>query len=84
VIAYGAGGMTEIVRDGLNGMFFAEQHENDLIAAVERFEVNQWPPSRVSEGVKRYSREAFKTRIRQIIDNQLPEISRGCTTSQPA
>lgn len=73
VIAYGAGGLTEVVREGVNGLFFAEQHEQDVIDAVKRFERMEWTSEQVSQGVERFSREAFQTNIRQILkDRPLP------------
>ena len=38
VIAYGKGGATETVIDGITGVFFKEQTEESLIDAVDRFE----------------------------------------------
>ena len=38
VIAYGRGGALETVVEGRTGLFFDEQTEGSLLAAVERFE----------------------------------------------
>jgi glycosyltransferase involved in cell wall biosynthesis len=67
VIANGIGGMAEIVREGVNGLLFAEQRESDVINAIERFEKMKWPPKQVSEGVERFSRGIFEAKIRHII-----------------
>lgn len=75
VIAYSAGGMVEIVRDGVNGLFFAEQHEHDVTDAIERFEKKEWPPMQVSEGVERFSRGVFEDKIRRIIESCLPQFA---------
>jgi glycosyltransferase involved in cell wall biosynthesis len=75
VIAYSTGGMAEIVRDGVSGLFFKEQHEHDVLEAIERFERYQWPPGQVSQGAERFSRGEFEDRIRRIIKDRLPEIA---------
>jgi glycosyltransferase involved in cell wall biosynthesis len=70
VIAFGAGGSLETVRDGLSGILFAEQSADDLIRAIRKFETMPWPEERVRQQVEMFSREAFKTRIRKIIDER--------------
>ena len=67
VIAYGAGGSSEIVRDGINGILFAEQHADDIVRAVERFELMAWPAEQVRSQVENFSRDAFQTKIREFI-----------------
>ena len=68
VIAYAAGGCLETVQDGLSGIFFPEQNVNDLIRAIRKFETLPWPEDHVRHQVEMFSREAFKTRIRKILD----------------
>jgi glycosyltransferase involved in cell wall biosynthesis len=75
VIAYRVGGMAEIVRDGFNGLFIAEQRERDVIDAIGRFEKMNWPPKQVSEGVERFSRAIFEAKIRRIIQSCVPQIA---------
>jgi len=84
VIAYGVGGLTETVREGINGMFFSEQHEQDVIEAVGRFEHSEWAPERVSQGTERFSREVFQARIREIIESRAPAIASGYFAGAPA
>jgi glycosyltransferase involved in cell wall biosynthesis len=84
VIAYGAGGLAEIVSDGVNGLFFAEQHPQDVIDAVERFEKAVWPSDKVSEGVEKYARGAFQGKIRQILKDRSIPITRDKLAVQPA
>jgi glycosyltransferase involved in cell wall biosynthesis len=67
VIAFGAGGSAEIVRDGLNGILFAEQHADDIVRAVQRFELMGWPADQVRGQVETFSREAFKAKFREFI-----------------
>src|SRR5439155_21795621 len=67
VIAFGAGGSPEIVRDGINGILFAEQHADDIVRAVRRFEASSWTSERVRSYVGAFSRESFQIKIREFI-----------------
>jgi len=67
VIAFGAGGSAETVQDGVNGILFAEQHADEIVRAVRRFESMAWPEEQVRRQVETFSREAFKTKIRKFI-----------------
>jgi glycosyltransferase involved in cell wall biosynthesis len=67
VIAFGAGGSSEIVRDGINGIIFAEQHADDIVHAVRRFELMSWPAPQVRSQVETFSREAFQTKFREFL-----------------
>jgi len=67
VIAFGAGGSAEIVQDGINGVLFAEQHADDIVRAVRRFESMTWPEERVRSQVETFSRDTFQIKIRQFI-----------------
>lgn len=75
VIAFAEGGLLETVQDGVNGLFFLEQTAESVTAAVRRFESREWPVEVVSEGVEKYSRAAFQTKIRQIIETHVPEFA---------
>ena len=73
VIAYGRGGVKDTVEDGQNGIFFYNQTEEDLLAAVERFEdqENSFDPARLALEAKRFAEENFTAEIRKLIDNAL-------------
>jgi glycosyltransferase involved in cell wall biosynthesis len=71
VIAFGAGGSPEIVQDGLNGILFAQQHVDDIVRAVRRFESMVWPAEQVRRQVETFSREAFQARIRKFIADRI-------------
>jgi glycosyltransferase involved in cell wall biosynthesis len=70
VIAYRGGGSLETVQDGLSGIFFAEQTADHMICTIEKFETLLWSEDRVRHQVEMFSREAFKTRIRKILDER--------------
>jgi glycosyltransferase involved in cell wall biosynthesis len=71
VIAFGAGGSQEIVQDGLNGILFGEQHVDDIVGAVRRFESMVWSAQQVRHQVEAFSREAFQIRIRKFIADRI-------------
>ena len=75
VIAFGAGGLVETVRDGANGLLFDGQSEADVIAAVERFETQSWTTAAVTQGVEEFSRETFKAKVKHILENLTPQIA---------
>ena len=70
VIAYGAGGSLETVQDGVNGILFAEQHPDDVIRAIHRFELQAWPLEQVRFRTETFSRESFKTRIKKFVEER--------------
>lgn len=59
VIAYGKGGALETVVDGRTGLFFAEQTEASLCAAMETFESRSWDPLACKAQAARFSNEVF-------------------------
>ena len=64
VIAFGKGGATETIRDGVTGLFFAEQTTDAVIDAVDRFERMTMDPTACRANaepfaVERYERELF-------------------------
>ena len=71
VIAFGAGGSSETVQDGIDGILFAEQHVDDIARAVRRFESMTWPQEQVRRRVETFSRETFQTKIRQFIAERI-------------
>jgi glycosyltransferase involved in cell wall biosynthesis len=77
VIAFGAGGSSETVQDGRNGVLFAEQHADDVIGAVRRFETMTWSADQVRHQVESFSCEAFKTRIRRFVEERATERQRA-------
>jgi len=83
VIAFGAGGSTEIIQDGINGILFTEQHADDIVRAIRRFELIAWPRERVRSQVEIFSREAFQTKIRKFIAQRIGKEARR-SELQPA
>lgn len=73
VIAYGRGGVKDTVEDGQNGIFFYNQTEEDLLAAVERFEEQEdsFDPARLALEAKRFTEENFTAEMRKLVDEVL-------------
>ena len=70
VIAYGRGGVLDTVKEGVTGLFFYEQSPESLIKALDDFESREEqfkdrPLFRAQ--VEKFSREAFKERMRRIV-----------------
>jgi glycosyltransferase involved in cell wall biosynthesis len=63
VIAYGAGGATETVIEGVNGLLFGEQTPDSLIEALTDFELRDWDPSTIRDIALRYDIHLFQERL---------------------
>lgn len=71
VIAYGAGGATETVRDGVTGILFAEQSPDALVAAVRRAEHIVWDAAVIRRHAEQYSVSGFEQRFRDIVAREV-------------
>ncbi len=67
VIAYGAGGALETVRDGVTGRFFHEQTAAALAAAVAAARADHYDQLTIRRHAERYSRAIFIERMRALI-----------------
>ncbi|AEF84830.1 glycosyltransferase, family 1 [Treponema primitia ZAS-2] len=73
VIAFRKGGVLDTVKENGTGLFFDEQSTDSLIEAMDRFEsCEEYFSDRkvFTEHVQRFSREAFVSGIRKIIEEQ--------------
>ncbi len=85
VIAFSAGGATETVQEGVNGVFFGKQGMDEIVHAVRRFEAMTWPVEQVQRRVEIFSRESFQHRIRKFIAERIQSNSAATITEvQPA
>jgi glycosyltransferase involved in cell wall biosynthesis len=74
VIAYRKGGVLDTVRENVTGLFFDEQTPASLIKALDTFEEHEKDFSgreQYTRQVQQFSREAFKERIRRIIEEKI-------------
>jgi len=67
VIAFGAGGALETVEDGVTGAHFGEQTVEAVIAAIRRCETLSTPPELLARRAARFSRAAFRERLRSVL-----------------
>jgi len=65
VIAYGRGGATESVVDGVTGVHFPEQTVDSVVDAIKRFESmeSSFLTTLIASNAQRFSKDAFKRRM---------------------
>lgn len=67
VIAYRGGGALETVIDGTTGIFFNEQTEESLEAALARFEGMEFTADVCREQAEKFDVEVFRTKIQAVL-----------------
>jgi glycosyltransferase involved in cell wall biosynthesis len=67
VIALGAGGVLESVREGETGTYYAESHPDALAAAVARFDPAAIDPAACVSAAARFGTERFQSGLRRIV-----------------
>jgi len=67
VISVKRGGALETVKDGLTGIFFADETLESLSEALVRFGHAQFDPEKIRENILPFGKEIFKERIRSSI-----------------
>lgn len=63
VIAYGKGGATETVVDGVTGVHFAEQTVSSLTKAIERFENTTFDIEKITDNAAKFSETRFRKEL---------------------
>lgn len=71
VIAYNAGGATEIVQNGKTGMFFDHQTVLSLTNALKNFDVSRYNKKDCIENAKRFSMSNFKNQLMKVIEKEV-------------
>jgi glycosyltransferase involved in cell wall biosynthesis len=79
VIAYGAGGATETIIPGANGLLFREQTTQSLIEALEDFEERSWDPVAIQRGAQRYDIRVFQQRLLNFLSRVSPVVEPATT-----
>jgi glycosyltransferase involved in cell wall biosynthesis len=77
VIAYGRGGATETVVDGLSGVFFEEQTVEAILEAVERCESLGWDTAAIISHAKNFSADRFALQMKAFVDERLTQFRAG-------
>jgi glycosyltransferase involved in cell wall biosynthesis len=62
-VAFAAGGATETVIDGFNGVLFPAQTVDSLIEALEKLEGQSWDSSAIRRHAQRYDINVFQERL---------------------
>jgi len=70
VIAFGKGGATETVQDGITGVFFGEQTVQSLTEAVHRFEGMTFDPQACRANAVRFAPERFRQEFSAFVDQE--------------
>ena len=68
VLAYRAGGATEVVNDGVTGAFFDKQSEESLMEALRAFNPDRFDPAQLRAHAERYDRPRFREAIGSYVD----------------
>lgn len=83
VIGLGRGGLLETVREDESGVFFREPRAEDLVAAIDRFESQEFSTAAVRRNAERFGRERFEDEVTEwlledgpkgIFDDARPEV----------
>jgi len=78
VVAFGRGGATETVVEGLSGTFFAEQSVEAISAAVRRLAAMTIDSEGIAAHADQFGREQFFRRMRGHIDGLLAKRAGAC------
>jgi glycosyltransferase involved in cell wall biosynthesis len=65
VVAFGRGGATETVVEGVSGVFFAQARSASLVAALRRASATAWDAAAISAATARFSEASFARQIAQ-------------------
>ena len=71
IIALKSGGAKEIIEEEKTGVFFENQNEDSLIEAIKKFEGKKWDGAYISARAKRFSKNIFKDKMKEIINRYL-------------
>jgi glycosyltransferase involved in cell wall biosynthesis len=73
VVAFGRGGATETVANGVSGVFFADQSVEAISAAVKSLAGIEIDPEKIASHAKQFGRDQFFQKMRAHIDRLLAE-----------
>ena len=71
VVAYGAGGVLETIRDGVTGVLFHEQTPEALIDAIHRADSTRFEPDELRSSVEQFDACVFKRRMSEFIAEKM-------------
>lgn len=76
VIAYRGGGVLEIVKDGVNGMFFDTQTVDAIVDAVREFNNMNFDAEKIKQSVESFDKEIFKKKIKEFVEREWGEFNK--------
>ncbi len=84
VVAFACGGAMETIEEGVNGTFFSEHSREAVLDALRRCDAIESSPELIARRACRFSREAFRDRLRTVIhearsDKKPPDSTDGPT-----
>lgn len=68
VIAYKAGGVTETVKEGLTGTFFAEQTPQCLVDTIKKFNDKKYHSATIRQHALNFDKNIFKQKTKKFIE----------------
>jgi glycosyltransferase involved in cell wall biosynthesis len=71
IIALNKGGTAETVEDNITGIHFENQTKEDIIKAVQRFDISTFNYKDISQFAKRYDEDRFKEEFKTFVDSKL-------------
>lgn len=77
VIAFRGGGALEIVREGINGIFFDEQTADSIVGAVRSFRSDNFDGNKIKDSVKSFDKEIFKKKIKEFVEREWEEFKKN-------
>ncbi len=88
VVAYGAGGATETIIEGMNGILFDSPTVDSLIQGLEKCESYAWLPDAIRKNAMRYDIGIFQKRLLSFLSGVSPALReslpvRHAPTQQP-
>jgi glycosyltransferase involved in cell wall biosynthesis len=82
VVAFGRGGATETVAEGVTGVFFAEQTVEAIVSSIKRLTALDIDPAKVAAHASQFGRDPFLTKMRAHIDRLLADRVNGPAATQ--
>lgn len=71
VIAYKKGGAKEIIKEGINGVFFKKQTEKSLLHAIDKFQKYTWNRKKMLASVLKFDSKYFKKKFKAYINENI-------------
>ena len=79
VIAFGRGGLTESVMEGVTGLLFTDQKEEAIVETVEQFErvKGKFSVDAITKNAERFNAEHFVAKFSAFMDEKIDQKSRS-------